>query len=42
MSDLSVAIVSVSVKDQGRARDFYRDKLGFDIDGLVLTQSAGR
>jgi catechol 2,3-dioxygenase-like lactoylglutathione lyase family enzyme len=31
MSDLSVAVVSVPVKDQTRARDFYRDKLGFTV-----------
>jgi len=31
MSDLSVAIVSVPVSEQERARDFYRDKLGFRV-----------
>jgi catechol 2,3-dioxygenase-like lactoylglutathione lyase family enzyme len=31
MSDLAVAIISVPVADQRRARDFYRDKLGFRI-----------
>jgi catechol 2,3-dioxygenase-like lactoylglutathione lyase family enzyme len=30
-SDLRVAIVSVPVADQDRARDFYRDKLGFKV-----------
>lgn len=31
-SDLRVAIVSVPVADQDRARDFYRDKLGFKVE----------
>jgi catechol 2,3-dioxygenase-like lactoylglutathione lyase family enzyme len=31
MSDLAVAIISVPVADQRRARDFYRDKLGFHV-----------
>ena len=30
-SDLRVALVSVPVADQDRARDFYRTKLGFTI-----------
>ena len=29
--DLRVAIVSVPVADQNRARDFYRDNLGFKV-----------
>ena len=29
--DLKLAIVSVPVADQTRARDFYRDKLGFAV-----------
>jgi catechol 2,3-dioxygenase-like lactoylglutathione lyase family enzyme len=31
MNDLRVAIVSIPVADQNRARDFYRDKLGFKV-----------
>ena len=38
MPNLSVAIVSVPVRDQTRARDFYRDKLGFT---LVMESAMG-
>ncbi|MGH6742040.1 MAG: VOC family protein [Bradyrhizobium sp.] len=37
MSDLAVAIIPVPVADQRRARDFYRDRLGFHI----VTEHAG-
>jgi catechol 2,3-dioxygenase-like lactoylglutathione lyase family enzyme len=30
-SDLRIAVVSIPVQDQRRARDFYRDKLGFTV-----------
>jgi catechol 2,3-dioxygenase-like lactoylglutathione lyase family enzyme len=30
-SDLRMAVVSVPVQDQARARDFYREKLGFTV-----------
>ena len=30
-SDLRIAVVSVPVQDQARARDFYRDLLGFTV-----------
>lgn len=31
MSTLRIALVSLPVADQDRARDFYRDKLGFKV-----------
>jgi catechol 2,3-dioxygenase-like lactoylglutathione lyase family enzyme len=36
-SDLSIAVFSVPVTDQRRARDFYRDKLGF----VIVTEHPG-
>jgi catechol 2,3-dioxygenase-like lactoylglutathione lyase family enzyme len=30
-SDLRIAVISVPVADQARARDFYRDTLGFTV-----------
>ncbi len=36
-SDLRIAVVSIPVQDQARARDFYRDKLGF----IVLAEHPG-
>jgi catechol 2,3-dioxygenase-like lactoylglutathione lyase family enzyme len=35
--DLSIAVFSVPVTDQHRARDFYRDKLGF----VIVTEHPG-